>query len=753
VGQRRRAGVMAVLVTATMACACSTEGAARRYFDNGARLLAEGRVDDAIIELRNAVGRDERWGDARFKLADAYAASGNPESAFREYIRAADLMPDHTEAQLKAVTYLVAAGQHEDAQARVYRVLAREPGNVEAQVLLGNALAGLRDLDGAVAQINEAIALEPDRSQSYSNLGMLKVALGRLDEARAAFEKAVTTDPNSAGAWLALANFAWAIGDSRRAESSLQRALELDDSNVMTHRALATFYSATGRAAEAEPHLKLVVEQLRTPFAKLELADHYISREQLDEARALLEPLTTDGRVAAIAESRLAGLAYADGDRATAHKRLDEVIRREPNNAMALLLKARWLLSEGRRERALVRATAAVSANPQLVPAHYIRGLAEAASHRSSDAIKSFTEVLRLNPRATVARIQLSRLYLARNAIDSAVLYAEEALANAPESLGARLALVRAWIARDDLNRARAALLTLREQAGQSASVHALEGSWHLIRGDQNAARTAFERALALDAAEFDALSGITTLDVLQGRIAQARERLDTVMKAGVEGPDILVLAAKVAAAGSRLPEAERLLRRVIDLDPFGIEGYELLGRVLSAQQRLDAARREFEAESANRPGDLAPRMMAALIAHAQNEIDVAKARYQEILKRESHSGLAANNLASIYADAGEQLDVAQQLAESAADQFPMHPEVHDTLGWIYYQRHAIGQAIRHFELSVAADPGNPKYHYHLGLAHSKNGETDRARRALQTALKLNPRLTEAQTVLVSLQD
>jgi Tfp pilus assembly protein PilF len=44
-------------------------------------------------------------------------------------------------------------------------------------------------------------------------------------------------------------------------------------------------------------------------------------------------------------------------------------------------------------------------------------------------------------------------------------------------------------------------------------------------------------------------------------------------------------------------------------------------------------------------------------------------------------------------------------------------------------------------------------YHYHLGLAFTKNGEPERARRALQTALSLNPRLTDAQQALASLQE
>jgi Flp pilus assembly protein TadD len=50
-------------------------------------------------------------------------------------------------------------------------------------------------------------------------------------------------------------------------------------------------------------------------------------------------------------------------------------------------------------------------------------------------------------------------------------------------------------------------------------------------------------------------------------------------------------------------------------------------------------------------------------------------------------------------------------------------------------------------------DPQNPVYHYHLGLALSKNGEPERARRALQTAVKLNPRFADAQQALATLQN
>jgi tetratricopeptide (TPR) repeat protein len=394
-----------------------------------------------------------------------------------------------------------------------------------------------------------------------------------------------------------------------------------------------------------------------------------------------------------------------------------------------------------------------VTAAPRLAAAHYRRGLAESASHRSTDAIKSFTEVLRLNPRAAIAQVQLSRLHLSRNAVDSAVLFAEQALRNAPESLDARLALIRAWIARDDFGLAESELAALKRQAPASAAVHAVDGALAMIRGRRAEARAAYARALQLDATLADAVTGLTTLDMVEGRVTEARARVESVLAASADSPEMLLLAGKVFVAAGDADRAVEVLRRNIELDPLGLDGYALLGRIYVERGELDRALAEFDRLVEQEPRNVAARVMAALIVHVQGNVENAKTRYLDVLKFEPRAALAGNNLAAIYADEGGNLDLAQRLAESAADQFPTHPEVQDTLGFVYYQRHALGPAIRRFEQSIAADPRNAMYHYHLGLALTRNREPDRARRALETALALNPKLTDAQHALASLQD
>ena len=75
------------------------------------RTPGEGERDAAVLEYRNAVEKDPMFAPARVKLGDAYLRQGNIAGALAELVRAADLLPNDTDAQLKAGSLLYAAGR------------------------------------------------------------------------------------------------------------------------------------------------------------------------------------------------------------------------------------------------------------------------------------------------------------------------------------------------------------------------------------------------------------------------------------------------------------------------------------------------------------------------------------------------------------------------------------------------------------------------------------------------------------------
>ena len=90
-----------------VACSSDPKVAARTYVEKGNERIARQQFPEAIIEYRRAVQSDPRLGEARLKLASAYASAGDAPNALKEYARASDLMPDDTDTQLKAGRFML----------------------------------------------------------------------------------------------------------------------------------------------------------------------------------------------------------------------------------------------------------------------------------------------------------------------------------------------------------------------------------------------------------------------------------------------------------------------------------------------------------------------------------------------------------------------------------------------------------------------------------------------------------------------
>jgi Flp pilus assembly protein TadD len=143
---------------------------------------------------------------------------------------------------------------------------------------------------------------------------------------------------------------------------------------------------------------------------------------------------------------------------------------------------------------------------------------------------------------------------------------------------------------------------------------------------------------------------------------------------------------------------------------------------------------------------------MLGLLSGMEGNMPEAERWFQRALQINPRAAVAANNLAWLYAERGEKLETAVQLAQTAHAELPQNAEIKDTLGWAYYKKGLIAFAIRTLTDVVAMEPDNALFHYHLGMAHASNDEDARARAALQRALKLNPNFPGAADARQTLQ-
>jgi Flp pilus assembly protein TadD len=169
------------------------------------------------------------------------------------------------------------------------------------------------------------------------------------------------------------------------------------------------------------------------------------------------------------------------------------------------------------------------------------------------------------------------------------------------------------------------------------------------------------------------------------------------------------------------------------------------------ANGQLDRAVAEYQALAGRSPAPAGPLTLVAMIQEARGDRGGAEQQYEHVLQLDPNAGVAANNLAWMYAEAGR-LDEALKLATVAQSQLK-RPEAEDTLGWVYYRKGLMQHAIASFERAATKAPNNPVYQYHMGLAQLKQGNDAQGRAALKRALALKADFNGADDARKALEE
>jgi tetratricopeptide (TPR) repeat protein len=718
------------------------------YLARGNDHVKNGETAEAIIDYSNAIQLDETYAEARYRLAQVYRESGQLASAMSEYIRAADLQPTNTDAQLQSIKLLLMARRFDDAHRRTAIVIKHDPTNVEARIARATATAHLVELDNGLFEVRNALAIGRSDPSDHILVGAIEGGLDNVEEAEVAFRKAVEVAPRSVEAIHALAAFYVRTSRLGEAEGWLRKAVEIAPSLPESHRRLALLLVATGRAAEAEAPLQTVAASTRAVPAELALADYYFNQRRDEEAIGVLARTARTAAGFVHARIRLARIRFVQRKANEAHAALTDVLRQEPKNIEALMLRAQFELAEDNARAALTTAREAAAAAPGSAIARTLVG--EVLSYRSQydEAISAFNEALRINPVLEPAKLNLLHLELQRNNIRRAEELAIEAVGENSFSVPARLArsLVRARrgafdLAIEDLN---TVLLSYPDHARALSHL----GEVHLRRRDNAAARQAFDKAVAADSQLFEAFRGRVNLAIIERRTAAAYAMVDARLAQAPEDVDTLMLAARIAAAQGDYGRQEAALRKVITVRPGNLSALAVLANLYVDLNQLDSARARYE-ELSNGPMAAGAQTMLGLIYQTQNKPQEARAVFEKLLAANPDTHVAANNLAWIHAsESGGNLDTALKLAQDAVRLQPGSPDYNDTLGWVYLRKDLATEAIASLQVAIKARPDSPAFHYHLGLAYRKAGQLQKAMEELQTAVKLKPDLRDAQLAI-----
>ena len=777
--------------------ACSSE---QERFDAHLETAEEYRdareFAEAQLELRSALKLRPNDAEVNHRLALVSRALGAEDDALFFFEEAYRLDPSHVNAGLGLLS-IVQTFDVERAHALAEELEALDPRNPEIHV--AKSSLALVENDGAEALRHALVATELGPESATAHLQLAIVQRGRIRVQRlqgetpdeSLFEEAAASarrarelaDPQeqalvASRGWSeeAAVYAAWkghedqvrptlmagveALEGNPHQESLLTSAEQLsrkledaelttwvleerirrDPADAASWRRLAAHTSREGGDVRALME-RYVAERPDDPSSHLAFATHLGATEGPEAAVAHLERVHEEG-VSPVVLGALVQLHLSQGDREAAGRTLEQLTAELPESPVTFQAQARVATVDGDLDAAAAWLERWIQVGPTPLTHQMIADLelrrgrvnqAMGAAEKGLDLARSTGQPLR-------ALLCLRGMALERNGDLEVALRTLMAARRSPGRAvaGCSLAHTRALFALGRDTAARRSLDTVLETEWSPDAVLLMANE--LGEEEPERVRAVLEDAIERMPQVVAFRSALARLDLVGGDPETALAQADAAIAEKPDRPGPRILRARLLAQSGQVEPAIAQLEEVLDRWPTASTATRLyVGLLTRLGRRGEAAER---LEKLHASGNLAPGGLVVLAQMKSAAGDRAAARpllEAAIDSSENFFPAAANDLAFLLADEGQDLERARALAEEARERLPQSPHVADTLGWVYYRMGLNGAGLAQFEgavgLAPEASPIWARATYHLALALRAADRPGEAREALDRVL------------------
>ncbi|MFI5217456.1 MAG: tetratricopeptide repeat protein [Candidatus Limnocylindria bacterium] len=778
-----RLSILALLLAGAVACQ-SDEAKLAEHMARGDEYAEADKKAEALIEYKSVLQIDPNHAPAHYALAKAYLRNNQPREGFWELRETVRLDPANLEARVAFAQLAILAGESEEALGQSEAVIAADPKNIAGYVMKGQSLQVLKRKDEAHQAFEKAVEVGPEDPGALRVLAMSfdnRKDFARADEL---YTKALAVSPDM-NSYIEYGRFltrAYKDERSQESEASFRKAIEVAKPEQLpdAYGALANFYYRRDRF---EDIVKLLEEGISQHPDSVELiyllARFHSAQGDEVKARALIEQATqakpddpkpylilaayrarlndSDGALAA-AEQALAvapddensllrksellvEIGFKENDTAKiaeGREIVDKVLAKEPTNPGALFIQAKVDLATKKTDDAITAIRTAINSKPNWAEAYFVLGTALASKGDHAAARNELARSLEIDANLYQAQQVLAKVHSALGEDEYAIEAARRYLAQQPGNIEMRLLIAQSFVRLGKVQEAKRELNQIEESKRGAEGNYAL-GRVHLALGEYKEARKYLELADAAAPNNADILTNLLTLDAYEKRLPESTTRIDAAIAANPGNAKLQQLGGVLAEMTGRPADAEVMYKKSIELDPSDLTGYERLARFYSATGRLEDTVKTYEKALEVHPEQANVHHLLGVLYDLAGKRALAQQRYEDAIRLDPKLSEAKNNLAFLFAETGQNLDRALDLAQEAKTQLPENASVADTLGWVMHKRGMHSAAISYLKESEAGtDPNDASIgvvRYHLALAYEANGEPEAAREALARAL------------------
>jgi len=593
----------ALLLGACLISACGGENSTTLLTDARTKLAA-GDYKAAMIQLKNAVAKDEKNAEVRFELGKLYFTQLDLASAEKEFRRAREAgYPADTVNPMIARALL---GQRE--YQRVLDELPApaddDPGATTLQALRAVAELGLTHKEAARKMLRHAQAAAPDNPEVHLALAQLALADRDPGKAMQEVDAALRIDPRHRDSMLLKGDLLRSSGKPAEAAAVYRQVLRIDPLHSSTMLALAGIAISENKLDEARKEvdsaLKITPGSLQARYTQALIDFREKKTEQARDRLGSVLKAAPDYVPALL----LGGtIEYTLGNLQTAEAYLNKVVKATPDNLYALRLLAASQLRLGRPDDAAATLAPALRSVDHDAGVLIVAGEIALVKKDFAKASAFFEQAAQRSPDSAAIRTELGISRLAQG--DSRAMADLQAAASM-EGAGSRAGtvIIRNQLEKKQFDAALASIAALEKKQGANPLTWNYRGAAYLGKQDAVRARDSFEQALKLDPKFFPAAAILAQLDLMDKQPDAARQRFERILKADPQNLNAMLALADLSLRNQDEKAYTSWLEKAASAHPQALQPRVALARYLLAKgdknKALSAAREAVNVQPDN---------------------------------------------------------------------------------------------------------------------------------------------------------
>jgi len=757
---------LSLLLLAPVGCS-SKQSRARAHVESAEAHLAQGRLDDALIELNNALRLDPDDADVAQRIADLLATTGDAAEARFFYGEAYRLDPDRVEAAVKLAN--IERGLDPDAARQlVLELVENHPTAPWTYIGLAEQALVDSDTQNALEAARYALEIDPDGPDSAdAHWELARVHMARIREHEVVRKRAPDDVYESAleeldrfaeadplrrwrtlderarilTAWpgheqeasratreaaaemerlglrraeLSLLErslpFARRTGDIDLEEWALRRRVEIDPTLFGSWDELAELHELTGRPARAV-YRELAERIPDDPRAQIRLARHLARTQGFRAGVLALRKQIDDGADAPPLLAETARLQYGGGNRQAAFNTVSRLVSEYPDaHETAVMAAWRWLES-GRPDLAVSLLEDPDVAGWVADDAGAMRVLVD-AHMRQGDAAASRKALERLLELTPEPGSRLLRIYAQTLLEDGEPLEARRVYSRLQQNGGlipidqARYAIALYETGAGNLGRRLLETLVDSPRPPRLAVTELFQREG-VDPAQVMRLRRGFARALAVAPGNRRLLAHYVSFQIAAGTPEAARPQLEAAVAArkqqGRKTGTLDLLRVAIERASGHMGRAREIALEVLEAEPTLDAA---LPTAVSLYPTAEDARAGIAALTQGLElGELSAARQALLgrLYYRAGQPVQARWAYEQALSKGLELPILKNDLAFLLAHQGKDLQRAQLLARQAVRAMPNEAGAIDTLGYVLLESDEAQLALKEFQRALEA--------------------------------------------------